>query len=250
MVAEQIIDLAARGTPVSAWSPWRQRHHELSLVGWRHLVVVAPHPDDEVLGVGGLIALARAQGLPVTVVTVTDGEGSHPGSPTYSPAELADLRALESRRAAAELGVDAPLQLGVEDGKVAAAEEAVTDALTGVLADCGRSGVWCATTWRHDGHPDHEAVGRAAAAACADSPTRLLEFPIWMWHWATPEHPVVPSSRARTLTLPGSAVEAKLRAIAQFRSQILPISEHPADQAVLPPHALDRFTGTTETFFV
>ncbi|MFC9434903.1 PIG-L deacetylase family protein [Nocardia sp. NPDC057030] len=250
MVAEPLIDLAARGTPERTWTRWRNRRPELSLTGWRRLIVVAPHPDDEVLSVGGLIALARAHGLPVTVVTVTDGEASHPGSPTCSPAELATLRVAESRRAAAELGVEPPIRLGIGDGKVAADEAAVTEALSRILTECGHAGAWCATTWRRDGHPDHEAVGRAAAAACAGTATRLLEFPVWMWHWATPEHPVVPGSRARTLTLPGPAIDAKLRAIAQFQSQILPMSEDPADQPILPPHVLDRFTGNTETYFV
>ncbi|MFD6161309.1 PIG-L deacetylase family protein [Nocardia sp. NPDC060256] len=250
MVAEPLIDLAARGTPERTWTRWRNRRPELSLTGWRHLIVVAPHPDDEVLGVGGLIALARSHDLPVTVVTVTDGEASHPGSPTCSPTELAELRVAESRRAARELGVEAPIRLGIGDGRVAADEAAVTEALSGILADCGHAGAWCATTWRRDGHPDHEAVGRAAAAACAGTATRLLEFPVWMWHWATPEHPVVPASRARTLTLPATAVDAKLRALSQFHSQILPMSADPADQPILPPYVLDRFTGNTETFFV
>jgi hypothetical protein len=71
-----------------------------------------------------------------------------------------------------------------------------------------------------------------------------------MWHWATPVHPVVPASRARAVTLPRSAIEAKSRAIAHFRSQTSALSEDPADQPILPQYVLDRFTGSTETFFV
>ncbi|MFQ6395582.1 PIG-L deacetylase family protein [Nocardia sp. KC 131] len=250
MVAEPMIDLAVPGTPDDVWAPWRHRRPELSLAGWRHLVVVAAHPDDEILGVGGLIALARSRDLPVTVITVTDGEASHPGSPTYSPTELADLRVEESRRAAAELGVEPPIRLRIGDGAVVAHEAAVTDALAEILAACGRTGGWCATTWRRDGHPDHEAVGRAAAVACAGTATRLLEFPVWMWHWATPAHPVVRVTRARMLMLPEAVINAKARAIAHFRSQISALSEDPADQPILPPHLLARFTGATETFFV
>lgn len=39
------------------------------------LLIIAPHPDDEVLGCGGLIATAAAMGAPVRVVYLTNGDG-------------------------------------------------------------------------------------------------------------------------------------------------------------------------------
>jgi LmbE family N-acetylglucosaminyl deacetylase len=250
LMAAPLIDLAAPGTPDRIWSAWRQRRPHLPVAGWRRLIVIAPHPDDEVLGAGGLIALARSHGLPVTVVTVTDGEASDPDSPTYSPADLAAIRTEESRRAALELSVDPPIRLGISNGGNAMEETALSRTLETILADSGGTGAWCVTTWRHDGHPDHEAVGRAAAVACARTATRLLEFPVWMWHWATPEHPLVPFSHARKVTLPRAAVEAKRRALAHFRSQTHAVSEDPADQPIWPPHVIERFTGGHETFFI
>ena len=41
-------------------------------------VVIAPHPDDETLGAGRLIATQRRQGVPVTIVAVTNGEAAYP----------------------------------------------------------------------------------------------------------------------------------------------------------------------------
>ena len=41
----------------------------------RGLIVVAPHPDDESLGCGGLIAAATAEDIPVRIVVVSDGAG-------------------------------------------------------------------------------------------------------------------------------------------------------------------------------
>ena len=65
----------------------------------RPFVVVAPHPDDESLACGGLIADACRQGLRGTVVIVSDGVGSHPNSRAYPPDRLKSLREGEARRA-------------------------------------------------------------------------------------------------------------------------------------------------------
>ena len=71
----------APGTAESEWRSWR-RLHELPVLevgGWPSVAVVAAHPDDEVLGVGGLLAMTAAAGAPIRLVAVTDGEASHPG---------------------------------------------------------------------------------------------------------------------------------------------------------------------------
>ncbi|MFD6398907.1 PIG-L deacetylase family protein [Nocardia sp. NPDC060249] len=249
MVAQPLIDTGCPGASEGVWARWRASRPELRIDDWRHLVVVAPHPDDEVLGAGGLIARLRSADIPVTLIAVTDGEASHPGSPTHTPGELAALRIQESHNAAYELAIGAPMRLGMSDGGIAEQEAELTDLLTYVLARLGGPGVRCAATWRHDGHPDHEAVGRAAAAACANTVTALVEYPVWMWHWGNPEHPRVSPESAFALPLLPSAVAAKARAMAQHRTQIRPLSDHPADRPVLPAHVLQRFTTPDEVFF-
>ncbi|MEO5866005.1 MAG: PIG-L family deacetylase, partial [Sphingomonas sp.] len=42
------------------------------------LLVIAPHPDDEILGAGGIMAQAKARGDRVAVVVATDGARSNP----------------------------------------------------------------------------------------------------------------------------------------------------------------------------
>jgi LmbE family N-acetylglucosaminyl deacetylase len=71
----------------------------------RPFIVIAPHPDDESLACGGLIADACRQGLRGKVVIVSDGAGSHPNSKTYPADRLRSLREEEARQAAAELGL-------------------------------------------------------------------------------------------------------------------------------------------------
>jgi GlcNAc-PI de-N-acetylase len=58
----------------------------------RPFIVVAPHPDDESLACGGLIADGCRQELPGKVVIVSDGAGSHPKSKAYPPDRLTALR--------------------------------------------------------------------------------------------------------------------------------------------------------------
>jgi LmbE family N-acetylglucosaminyl deacetylase len=66
------------------------------------VLVVAAHPDDEVLGMGGTIALHTSRGDEVRVLVVTDGSSTqYPGD-----AETRARKEEEARRAAAELGVE------------------------------------------------------------------------------------------------------------------------------------------------
>ena len=262
--------IRGEGTPEALWAGWGRTFEPFRLDGCSRLVVVAPHPDDEVLGVGGLMVLAAARGVEVTVVAVTDGEASHPGSPTLAPSHLSMLRPGESEAALTDLGVPLPtLRLRVPDGGVADHEDEVARRLAAVVAapagpgrtdgsgrerDRGDPGdpaaTWVVTTWRGDGHPDHEAVGRAGAAACATTGARLVEHPVWTWHWATPDEPRVPWERARSLALPQRVRRAKELAVSRFTTQVAPLSDHPADAAVLPPHVLARLLRDRETLFV
>ncbi|RPI27143.1 MAG: PIG-L family deacetylase, partial [Chloroflexota bacterium] len=47
----------------------------LSLQGVERVLIIAPHPDDETIGAGGLIQAARSRGAEVRVVIVTNGDG-------------------------------------------------------------------------------------------------------------------------------------------------------------------------------
>jgi LmbE family N-acetylglucosaminyl deacetylase len=236
--------IAGPGTDEAAWRAWS------APAGWPPLerddsgdgpVVVAPHPDDEVLGVGGLLSMLAG----AVVVAVTDGEASHPGSTVYGPAGLAAVRRCETATALARLGLDPATtrQLAQPDGHI---DEA---ALTAALVPLLRPGRRCFVTWRGDGHPDHEAAGRAAAAACARTGAVLLEYPVWTWHWACPDHPDVPWARARRIDLSAAARAAKTAALAAFASQIAPIGPEPTDAAVLPPAVLARFARPYEVVF-
>ena len=232
------------GTPEPVWlsSPVLHELPPLELIAGRRLVVVAPHPDDEILGAGGLMVAADRLGSEVTVVAVTDGEASHPGT-AWTGARLAARRRGESRQALERLGlgqVDV-VRCAIPDGAVASHERR----LAGLLRELVDRDTCVATTWRGDGHPDHEATGRAAATAAAGTGAALLEHPVWAWHWATPSLGL-PIERARRLDLDETVRRAKVRAIGSFRSQIAPLGPEPHDAAILPPAIRARFERSFE----
>lgn len=207
------------------------------------VVVVAPHPDDEVLGAGGLLTLLAAAGARIELLAVTDGEASNVGG-SVPPALLAARRTAET---AAALDVLAPgtgsTRLHLPDGGRGSLEEPVVDALR--LAP----GTWLLGPWAGDGHPDHEAVGRGCARVAERDAARLLAYPVWTWHWAAPGDARVPWERAVQVDLAPAVRARKARAIASFVSQTQPQGPLAADAPVLPPEVLVRFSRPCEILF-
>ncbi len=214
------------GTPLSAWQTSMALRSvqpialdELIPMGAR-LIVLAPHPDDEVLACGGLLsAMARRQ-EDVQLISVTDGEGSHPGSAHWPQPTLRSERRRESERAVACLGLAVSRlhwrRLALTDGQVAEAAASLMALLRAHL----RPGDVLMSTWRHDGHCDHEAVGRCAAEAASQTGATLLEMPVWAWHWAEPDDPRIPWARARKLLLSDDQLRRKRQAINAHVSQL------------------------------
>lgn len=244
-------DLTGPGTPEPDWLSWQApaAWDDLDLDGPARspLVVLAAHPDDEVLGVGGLLRRLVANGAAPFMVWASDGEASHPGARHPVVDRLALVRRAEAAAALDALGVGlaGSRYLGCPDGSIGEHEDAVVAALTAALGDGGT----VLAPWSGDGHPDHDACGRAAARAAAATGSRLLAYPVWMWHWAAPDHPDVPWRRARRVRLDAADRTAKLAAIARFASQVLPLGPGPEAAPVLPPHVVVRFVRATEVVF-
>lgn len=241
------------GTPESLWlaaAPW-QSATELTTSNPGHVVVIAAHPDDETLGAGGLIALAERDGWSIDVVIATDGEASHPASPTHTPHDLAIRRAEEVRTAVSRLAPTARLhQLRLPDGALAHHRPALQAAVQPLLED-DQSFTWLAAPWRGDQHPDHAAAGQVAAALSVTTAGRvqLLEYPIWAWHWAHPHVDQLPWDRAQVLRLPPNVMTAKAQAMAEHHSQVQPLSAQEGDQTLLPDAVLAHFRRDVEVFW-
>ncbi|WP_235515385.1 PIG-L family deacetylase [Curtobacterium sp. Leaf183] len=240
------------GTAPEAWTAFLDTvdARPVDLTGSAAVLVVAPHPDDETLGAGGLIATAADAGLPVHVVLVSLGEGSHPDSPTTTPDELARRRAVEFRDALTELHPDVTANsLGVPDVGIREQPETLRDAVAARLdATPGRT--LLVAPWRGDGHRDHRVAGEVAETLAAErDDVTLLSYPIWAWHWDDAGAPAAPWDTARALPLTPEVLGRKRSALAAHRSQVLPLSPAPGDEPVVDERHGAHHLRDTEWFF-
>src|SRR5712664_3092976 len=139
----------------------------------QRLMVVMPHPDDECFGCASTMARYSAQGATVSLITVTrGGAGLWNGRAAGDLSQLTDVRELELRDAATELGVTFLETFDYPDGALEQVEEveAVRERFLGDLVRCLRSHrPQVVVTFGPEGtygHPDHKVVSRMMVRAC------------------------------------------------------------------------------------
>jgi len=151
------------------------------------ILVVAPHPDDAELGMGGTIARLVTAGHDVLVVDATDGEPTPHGSP--------QMRALETARATEILGVRRR-NLGWTN-RVVEHSVAARHALAGVIREHQAEIVFA--PYPEDAHPDHRAVTRIAEDARFDAKLTKIDlpgaaiYPRWFFHYYATHLRIVPA---------------------------------------------------------
>jgi LmbE family N-acetylglucosaminyl deacetylase len=215
-------------------------------------LILAPHPDDETLGCGGLIAAACEQGRPSVIVAVTDGTASHPGSATYPPVRLKALRESELRSAAALLGVGtdrvhflqfpdscAPVD-GPDFGRA-------VENVTLLVRAYGVSTIFA--TWPHDPHGDHQATARLGSVAAQITGARLLLYPVWAW--LLPADHLLPTAEILGARLDvGALLPRKRQAISAHASQYSGLITDDPSGFRLPEDLLAVFDRPFEVFLV
>ena len=225
------------------------------LTAGQPFLVLAPHPDDETLGCGGLLAAAGKAGIPGHVVILTDGAASHPGSSSYPPARLAALRQDESRRALACLGVhqDHLRFLDLPDAATPSAGadfDAAVEAVVRLVRETEAATLF--VTWGHDPHCDHEtayAMARVAKSVLAAGrpEVRLWAYPVWGLH--LPDDAAIDLDRPTGFRLDIAAErDAKLRAIQCYASQMTDLIDDDPDAFRFTEAQLLPFLGNREIY--
>jgi LmbE family N-acetylglucosaminyl deacetylase len=226
-------------TPVTTEQTWIECLRVLPdwMPAQKPTVIVAPHPDDETLAAGGLIATQRSRQIPVTLLAVTDGEAAYPDVP-----DLGGTRRVEQARAAEALGLarDAIIRLEFPDSAVAQSEPALADQIEA----CIDSDTLLVAPWPHDPHPDHEACGRAAVTAASRKGATLISYFFWTWHRFRPE--CLNGLSVRRLVLSADARSRRALALSCHRSQLHRDEQPPILPEVFLVPARRRF----ETFAI
>jgi LmbE family N-acetylglucosaminyl deacetylase len=210
-------------------------------------VVFAAHPDDETLACGGVIAMKRAEQVPVTIVFLTDGgkqadlrpDGS--GDPEYQA-----LRNHEARRALKVLDVPEPDVefLDYPDGQLETLEKTrrgeLIATLARILAD--RQPVEIYMPHPRDGHEDHDATHSLVREALASTHLTPIvrEYSIHLpWRSPIAAYRLFFGNRRAVRVPIQNVLEQKQRALA----------EYPSQTTSFQPGFLNRFVLPYEIFY-
>lgn len=183
-------------------------------------MIIAPHPDDETLGCGGIAIKKIAAGAPTSFVFVTDGAASHHGR--IEPEKLRALREAEAREAVQHLGAspDSITFLRYPDAQANAHTEAIAADISRLLRRFRPESVF--VPHAKDPPSDHGAVNAAVRIALREfgRPVTVYEYPVWYWyHWPWVRlHGDLPGMW-RTITRQTFSTRGGLRALSALNRQ-------------------------------
>ncbi len=225
-----------------------------TLSTWGSTLVVAPHPDDESLGCGGVIALLRQRGQAVSVLFVSDGSMSHPNSKRYPPEARRDLREREATEALEILGVflgDIHFLRLPDTWVPVPTSEDFGEAVALVHKQLARLRPQTVLVpWRRDPHGDHRATWHLLRAAVNQSKlsVRWLEYPIWVWESTQPDDLPTAADGSWLRVNVSDALPLKKRAIAAHLSQTTQLIDDDPEGFTLDSEMIGHFTQPYEYF--
>ena len=201
---------------------------KLRTVVKQRVLVIAPHPDDEVIAVGGTLALHQRAGSEVLTLFVTVDEPASDGSV---------VRKGEAERVARLLSFDHRF-LGFPDGSVSLHEPGVARAIADAIRSFRPDVIYC--PFPSDHHRDHMAVSACTGMAAVQSgyEGEVCCYEVWSNLWPNIGVDI------------SSVIEVKREAIGCYASQVAYV---PYAEGAL---GLNRFRGLrlgvpyAEAFFV
>lgn len=157
-----------------------KRLPELGLEG--RTLIVAPHPDDEVLGCGGLMARMVEEGNMPYVIYMTGGGASHKTCCNLSEEEIVKNRRILTRKALGMLGVseDHIKELDFHDGNISQNNVEELTKLKNIIKELNPENIFI-PHWG-EGWKDHINTASIIENDIPGTPN-IFEYCVWMWYY-------------------------------------------------------------------
>ncbi|MBN1157019.1 PIG-L family deacetylase [Candidatus Woesearchaeota archaeon] len=137
------------------------------------VLIISPHPDDDVLGCGGTICKHIRQGHDITVVYLCNGEKGIKGNKDEK--EVARIRKNEAKEAARIMGIRNLVFLEQKDYRIKATKD-VVERMKKIMVDLKPNIIYI--PWFFDSHRDHKEANRIFAKACTIK-TKVCAYEVW-----------------------------------------------------------------------
>lgn len=164
------------------------------------LLIVAPHPDDETIGCGGILSLYGPQ---CDVLLLTDGRRGIPEGSTFTQDETAAIRKREFLAVMDGFHVHGYRMLEIPDAELASHEQTVSGVdLTAYdrifVPNC------------NERHPDHKAAYEIINRLCQKQKAKaeVIEYEVWS--------PIISANRFLDIS---SVMDTKIAGLQKYRSQ-------------------------------
>lgn len=211
---------------------------------FRKTAIIAPHPDDEVIGCAGLIHTLVERGTPPHVIILTGGEGSHRGCCDTSAEEIIAARHQLTLKAADTLGL--PVShihcLHYPDGGVAL-EHPETEKLQALLSELAPQSVFvphCGEGWS-----DHLQAAEITKHLLLGQKVSIYEYCVWMWYYNVWR---LDYRNARVLRMSRVQHQRKLQAVDEYVTPLAPCGK--PWSGVLPKPFLKAACWDKELYFL
>lgn len=206
-------------------------------------VIIAPHPDDEAIGCGGLIQTLVERGTPPHVIILTGGEGSHRGCCDTSVEEIIAERHQLTLKAVATMGLpESHIHcLCYPDGGVAL-RHPETERLQELLSELTPQSVFVPHSG--EGWSDHVQAAEITKHLLKGQDVSIYEYCVWMWYYNVWR---LDYRNARVYRMSRAQYQRKLQAIDEYVTPQAPCGK--PWSGVLPKPFLKAAKWNKELYF-
>ena len=182
----------------------RKLNPHLNSLSEKHVLIIAPHMDDEIIACGGVMHRYVKQGASVTVVYMTDGRK---GNPDYEENELMNLRKAETKAAADIIGVKDLIYMD-EPERELVNSETTREVLYGIIKNRNVEAIFF--PFCYDGHRDHVTTSKIFLDVARENKLSLRCYAYTVWS------PIIPNLTVNISDI----IDVKRRALECFKTQI------------------------------